>query len=76
MDDKASEDYISNRLSLYYLISHIIVLSSAFFVGYILDKVMVWKILFAFQILLTISVAVFTIAIPLGDGIYSASGDK
>lgn len=46
--DEASKKYISDQISLYFLISHMCVLIPCLFYGYLLDKVRNWKMVFVF----------------------------
>ena len=47
-DDEASKTYISDKLSLYFLISHLCVLIPCLFYGYLLDRVSNWKMVLIF----------------------------
>ena len=46
--DEASKKYISDQISLYFLISHMCVLIPCIFYGYLLDKVRNWVMVLVF----------------------------
>ena len=66
-----SKDYISDRISLYFLISYLIVLFPSLLLGYILDRVKNWKVLVLFQSLLLAFLTLFVVFTPYDDHIYS-----
>ena len=74
MEDQASKDYISNKLSIYFLISNLCVLVPSLGLGYLMDKIQVWKMVFIGHVLLTVSITLFALNAPTKERIYSSTG--
>ena len=74
--DDDSKNYIADRISLYFLISYLVVLFPSLLLGYILDRVKNWKVLAIFQCLLLGSLTLFVLNTPLQDHIYSVDNHQ
>ena len=68
--DDDSKDYIADRISIYFLISYLVVLFPCLILGYILDRVKNWKVLAIFQTLLLGFLTLFVVFTPSEDHIY------
>ena len=73
-EDQASKNYISNQISLYFLFSNLTVLFLSLGLGYLMDKIKNWKMIFFFHLLLITSIILFTMNAPTVERIYSADG--
>ena len=71
--DEASKNYISNRLSIWFIIAQGVVICSVIFIGYITDKVKVWKMVLLFHVLLCIAITLFICYAPNETNIYSSN---
>ena len=60
-------------MSTYFLISQLTVLCTAMGFGYIMDKIMVWKMVLLFHTLMIVAIVVFVSYTPTQDGIYNAT---
>ena len=69
-----SKDYIADKISLYFLISYLVVLFPSLLLGYILDRVKNWKVLAIFQSLLLVFLTLFVVFTPEEDHVYSFNG--
>ena len=72
-DDQASKDYISGKLSIYFLISNLSVVLPAIGLGLLLDRVKVWKMVFMFHLLFFASILLFIFYAPNEENIYSST---
>ena len=70
-DDKSTKDFVSDRLSLYFLISNIAVIMPALLFGYLSDRIKVWKMVFGFHLFIFGSLVLFAYYIPNKEGIYT-----
>ena len=70
-DNTASQDYISDKLSVYFLISQLSVLIPAIGFGLIMDYIKVWKLVFLFHCLSLVSLVLFVIYTPTQEQVYN-----
>ena len=73
VDDKESQDHVSNKLSECFLISNLSTLVFALTLGYILDRTKSWPILALFHALTIIDIALFIYFIPSGERVYTVA---
>ena len=72
MDNDESKDYISNKLSLYLLTSHLICIAAGILLGFYLDRIKkIWPMLALAHICLITFLVLFICYTPTQDDIYS-----
>lgn len=71
MKDDASKDYISDELSIYFLIAQVSCLIPALGFGYLMDVLKVWKMILMFHVLNIVCIALFAAYTPDEKHIYN-----
>ena len=73
VDEKESQDHVSNKLSECFLISNLSTLAFALSLGFILDRMKSWPVLALFHAITIIDMALFIYFIPSGERVYTAA---
>ena len=71
VDNDESQDYISDRLSIYFFIAPAAVLIPDIIFGFITDKVKVWTLVFGNHAVMLISLVIFILSMPSDERIYT-----